>query len=232
MLNNTQSQTWKNDTLNHCMSLFPSLRDLETHDLIKLERTVEYKSLNIDQIAYEPGWKCQYFFMCLEGKTRVFKRSESGREILLYHVKQGETCVLTTSCLLSGQHFPANSIAEQETQLAAIPAQTFNELLSSSEIFRQFVLNNYGHMLSSLITLVDQVAFDRIDQRLAKHLLALADKDGVILRTHQALALDLASVREVISRQLQDWESRGVLVTKRGRVEIINSDFLANITSL
>ncbi len=213
-----------------CLQRFPALQKMENVHSEQLRKKMQFKSLDTEQIAYEPGWECDHFFMCLTGKTRVFKRSESGREILLYHVNKGETCVLTTSCLITGQSFPANSIAEQETHLAAIPANTFTELLSISPDFRSFVLDNYGLMLSSLITLVDQIAFDRTDQRLAKLLIKLSDEQGIVNCTHNELALDLGSVREVISRQLQDWESRGFVRTKRGRIEILEAEDLARHT--
>jgi CRP/FNR family transcriptional regulator len=111
--------------------------------------------------------------MCIDGRTRVFKTSESGREILLYQVGPGETCVLTTSCLMAGRPFPAESTAETDVLHAALPASLLHRLLTASVPFRQFVLINYGDPLSSLIT--DEVAFARLDLRLARQLLAEAD---------------------------------------------------------
>jgi hypothetical protein len=94
---------------------------------------------------------CHNYVMCIEGQTRVFKTSESGREILLYQVGPGETCVLTTSCLMAGSPFPAESTAETDVLHAALPARSFHRLMSASPRFRKFVLDNYGDLLSSLI---------------------------------------------------------------------------------
>ncbi len=215
----------KNDKIEKCFEQFPSLKTLDSRYLSRLNEKIQFKTLTSGQTAYEPGWNCNDFLMCLSGQTRVFKRSESGREILLYKVQDGETCVLTTSCLLSGQSFPAASIADKDTLLAAIPSALFRELMAASPEFSAFVLDNYGVMLSSLISLIDQVAFDKIDQRLARHLLSNRISEGngdTILTTHQQLALDLGSVREVVSRQLQDWESRAFIKTSRGKIIIVD----------
>ncbi|MEM0912509.1 MAG: cyclic nucleotide-binding domain-containing protein, partial [Pseudomonadota bacterium] len=122
----------KNDKVQLCIEQFPSLKHLKKQYLTQLNNAIQFKSLNAGQTAYEPGWNCNDFLMCIAGQTRVFKRSESGREILLYKVQDGETCVLTTSCLLSGQPFPAASIADKDTHLAAIPSSFFRELMSVS----------------------------------------------------------------------------------------------------
>lgn len=96
----------------------------------------------------------------------------------------------------------------------------FHRLLTSSVPFRQFVLNNYGDLLSSLITLVDEVAFASLDLRLARRLLAVADDQGIVAKTHQQLALDLGSVREVITRYLREWERVGWVRASRGSIEV------------
>jgi CRP/FNR family transcriptional regulator len=166
--------------------------------------------------------------MCIEGQTRVFKTSESGREILLYQVGPGETCVLTTSCLMAGSPFPAESTAETDVLHAALSASAFHRLMGESPRFRKFVLDNYGDLLSSLIMLVDEVAFASLDLRLARRLLAEANAQGVVAKTHQQLALDLGSVREVISRYLAEWERMGWVQASRGSIEVKNRGALAS----
>lgn len=165
--------------------------------------------------------------MCIEGQTHVFKTSESGREILLYQVGPGETCVLTTSCLMAGSSFPAESTAETDVLLAALPARAFHRLMGASPRFRKFVLDNYGDLLSSLIMLVDEVAFASLDLRLARRLLAEAKEQGVVAKTHQQLALDLGSVREVIRRYLAEWERMGRVQASRGSIEVRDRSALA-----
>ncbi len=213
------------------LAAFPELGELEDVQRGELLGATQFSRLREGDIAYRQGQHCHNYVMCIEGQTRVFKTSESGREILLYQVGPGETCVLTTSCLMAGSPFPAESTAETDVLHAALPASAFNRLMSSSPRFRKFVLDNYGDLLSSLIMLVDEVAFASLDLRLARRLLAEADARGVVAKTHQQLALDLGSVREVISRYLSEWERMGWVQASRGSIEVKNRSALASYGS-
>ncbi len=210
------------------LASFPELAELEEEHRADLLGSTQFNRLRGGDIAYRQGQTCNNYLMCIEGQTRVFKTSESGREILLYQVGPGETCVLTTSCLMAGSAFPAESTAETDVLLAALPSSAFHRLMGSSPRFRKFVLDNYGDLLSSLIMLVDEVAFASLDLRLARRLLAEADSKGIVAKTHQQLALDLGSVREVISRYLAEWERMGWVHASRGSIEVRNRSALAS----
>lgn len=210
------------------LAAFPGLPELEPAHRKELLANIQFNRLKGGDVAYRQGQHCNNYVMCIDGRTRVFKTSESGREILLYQVSSGQTCVLTTSCLMAGNPFPAESTAETDVLLAAIPANVFHRLMTNSVPFRQFVLTNYGDLLSSLITLVDEVAFASLDLRLARRLLAEAGDDGVVAKTHQQLAFDLGSVREVISRYLNDWERLGWVHVSRGSIEVRDRSALAH----
>lgn len=216
------------DLISRWLASFPELGELEDEHRRELLAATQFNRLREGDIAYRQGQDCQAYVMCIEGQTRVFKTSESGREILLYQVGPGETCVLTTSCLIAGNPFPAESTAETDVLLAALPASAFHRLMGASPRFRKFVLDNYGDLLSSLIMLVDEVAFASLDLRLARRLLAEADAQGVVAKTHQQLALDLGSVREVISRYLAEWERMGWVHASRGSIEVRNRSALAS----
>jgi CRP/FNR family transcriptional regulator len=213
------------------LAAFPELNELEDAQRGELLGATQFSRLREGDIAYRQGQHCHNYVMCIEGQTRVFKTSESGREILLYQVGPGETCVLTTSCLIAGSPFPAESTAETDVLHAALPASTFHRLMGSSPHFRKFVLDNYGDLLSSLIMLVDEVAFASLDLRLARRLLAEANQEGIVAKTHQQLALDLGSVREVISRYLSEWERMGWVQASRGSIEVKNRSALASYGS-
>jgi CRP/FNR family transcriptional regulator len=204
------------------LAAFPDLTELDEAHRGDLLCSTQFSRLRGGDIAYRQGQRCNNYVMCIEGQTRVFKISESGREILLYQVGPGETCVLTTSCLMAGSPFPAESTAETDVLHAALPASAFHRLMGASPRFRKFVLDNYGDLLSSLIMLVDEVAFASLDLRLARRLLAEANEQGVVAKTHQQLALDLGSVREVISRYLAEWERMGWVHASRGSIEVRN----------
>ncbi len=216
------------DLVSRWLASFPELGELEDEHRRDLLAATQFNRLRGGDIAYRQGQSCHNYVMCIEGQTRVFKTSESGREILLYQVGPGETCVLTTSCLIAGNPFPAESTAETDVLLAALPASAFNRLMTTSPRFRHYVLSNYGDLLSSLITLVDEVAFASLDLRLARRLIAEADTQGVVAKTHQQLALDLGSVREVISRYLAEWERMGWVHASRGSIEVRDRAALAS----
>ena len=206
---------------------FPLIRNFSAAHLQIARGTVQFPVLEAGATAYELEGECANYLMCLDGRTRVFRMSENGREMLIYKVGPGGTCVLTTQCLLSGGNFPAESIAEERTELAALPTSTFRQLMAESAEFRTFVLNDYTRLLASMFTLVDEVAFAPLEQRLARRLLIEADGQGIVAKTHQQLAADLGSVREVVSRILAQWAETGLVELRRGQVQVVDRAGLA-----
>ncbi|MDP4002694.1 Crp/Fnr family transcriptional regulator [Methylobacterium sp. NEAU K] len=178
-------------------------------------------------VAYELEGECANYLMCLKGRWRIVRMSENGREVLIYKVGPGGTCVLTTRCLLSGGTFPAESVAEKRTELAALPVSTFQQLMADSAEFRRFVLDDYTRLMAGLFTLIDAVAFSPLKQHLAQRLLVEADPSGVVAINHQKLADDIGSVREVVSRILGHWAEAGLIELRRGAVVIVERDSLA-----
>jgi CRP/FNR family transcriptional regulator, anaerobic regulatory protein len=208
---------------------FPSLLHLEDgarEILLKSARIVEAP---VGTIGYREGGACGAYVMRLAGQSRVYKMSTSGREILLYRVAAGETCVITTTCLLGNSNYPASTIVEEPIRDVIIPSSAFNQLMVDSKVFRTFVMTNYGALISDLIVLLDEVAFHSLDARLAK--LLLDANSDIISRTHQLMADELGTAREVVSRQLKRFEQKGWVQLGRGHVEITNRaklDGLAN----
>ena len=217
----TQIERW--------VARFPILCSLPDKDMRALVDAVRFPTMEPGDVAYEQDAECPNYLMCIEGRTRVFKASEAGREMLIYKVGSGGTCVLTTQCLLTGSTFPAQSVAESPTELAAVPAAQFHHLMSISPTFRGFVMDDYTRLLASLFALVDEVAFAPLEQRLARRLLAEADPYGRIAKTHQQLADDVGSVREMVSRHLGDWERAGWVRTGRREIEILDGHALASV---
>lgn len=200
------------------MSLFPELEALEESNkklLLQYARIVEAP---VGTIGYQEGDHCSGYVLRLKGRSRVYKMSASGREILLYRVGAGETCVITTTCLLGNSQYPASTIVEEEIQDVIVPDAIFQRLMIDSPVFRQYVMQNYGALISDLIVLLDEVAFQTLDARLAKCLLDVGN--NTIQRTHQQIADELGTAREVISRQLKRLEQKGWLSMGRGVIEI------------
>jgi CRP/FNR family transcriptional regulator, anaerobic regulatory protein len=202
---------------------YPDLGYLEPGAAKLLHDASRASELSTGEVVYRIGSPCQAYVLVVEGRTRVQRTSDSGREIVLYRVGAGETCVLTTSCLLSGSCYPAESFAETPVRKVEIPAAVFHRLMSESPRFRDFVFKNYGTLINELILLVEEVAFRHLDVRLAR--LLLSAPAGIIHSTHEQLAVDLGSVREVVSRQLKEFERRGWV--RLSRAQILVTDAIA-----
>ena len=181
---------------------------------------------------FRQGDLCKNYLLVLDGVIKVFSRAENGREIVLYRLSGGDSCVLTTSCLFGNVNYSAEGIAETEVTALAIPGKLFNEAVQNSEIFRQHVFKSFSANLSSLIGLVEGMAFGQLDMRLARYLLEQCDAELIIRKTHQDLATELGTAREVISRKLKDLETRGLLEISRGYIRIINKEALREHSAL
>lgn len=210
---------------------FPDLLALEAPVRERLRREAVFGRMQAGERAYLQGAQARGYVLRLAGVTRVQKTAPSGREVVLYRVGPGETCVLTTSCLLGRAAFPAEGVAESAVLEAVIPPATFQALMVDSEGFRRFVVANYGNLLGDLIMLMDDLMFSRLDERLAQRLLALSEPgEGSdpprVERTHQQLAQELGSAREAVSRVLKEMERKGWLRLGRSRIELLELDAL------
>lgn len=200
------------------LSLFPDLEGLEESTKTLLAQHARIVEAPVGTIGYREGGACGAYVMRLAGQSRVFKMSASGREILLYRVNSGETCVITTTCLLGNSNYPASTIVEEPIRDVIIPAAVFNQMMIDSKVFRTFVMANYGALISDLIVLLDEVAFHTLDARLAKLLLDAGTNN--VSRTHQQIADELGTAREVVSRQLKRFEQKNWISMGRGQVDI------------
>ena len=168
-------------------------------------------------------------FFLYEGRIRVSQSSESGREIVLYRVDAGESCVLTTACMLAEEAYNAEGIAETDVTAIVLPKPAFDRLAAEEDAFRNFVFAAYSRRLIDLLRVVDDVAFGRIDVRLAGRLLTLGQGLKEIRTTHQALASELGTAREVISRVLNDFHKRDLIAQSRGVITLSDKPGLSAI---
>jgi CRP/FNR family transcriptional regulator, anaerobic regulatory protein len=202
------------------LSQFPPLLDLDSAARALLIKHARIAEAPVGTIGYSEGMPCDAFILRLAGSSRVYKMSSSGREIQLYRVGPGDTCVLTTTCLLGKSHYPASTVVEQAIRDVVVPASVFHQLMLDSAVFRGFVMQTYGAIVSDLIVLLDEVAFHSVNARLAKYL--MDEKTDIIGRTHQQIADDLGTAREVISRQLKAFEQKAWLKLGRSKINVIN----------
>jgi len=170
--------------------------------------------------VFRQGDQCQNYYLIVEGSMKVFARAENGREIMLYRIEHGGSCVLTTSCLLGKQRYPAEGVTETKVKVLSIPGGLILDAMNTSAAIREFVFASHSERLSSLIAFIGEVMFSRIDVRLAKYLIDNADDSDHVTTTHQMLASELGSAREVISRQLKYFEHRKLISISRGKIRL------------
>jgi len=173
-------------------------------------------------VVFGPGKAPDSLLLLLEGCVRVQQLSEKGREIVLYRVNSGESCVLTTACLLASENYSAKGFAETDIEAVTIPQDIFDDLIAQSKEFRNFVFTAYSKRITELFTIIEEVAFQRLDIRLAQKLIALGKGQSYLKTTHQQLAVELGSAREVISRQLQEFQRRNWIAQSRGTIEMLD----------
>jgi len=209
---------------------FPALRSIDDDVWLRALEKASTSSLPAGVTVFHEGDVCQNYLLVLAGSVRVQKLSESGKEIVLYRVEAGQSCVLTTACLLSSESYHAEAITETVVEAVTIPLLAFQQALAIPA-FREFVFATYGERITSLVMLIDAIAFGRMDARLARLLLAMADGDDVVHATHQILARELGTAREVVSRLLKEFERHGWLALRRGCIHLEQSQILAEVIS-
>lgn len=194
--------------------LDPSTRNalIDTSKIVKLQNGTR---------IFGPGQSPANYLLLLDGTVRVQQVSETGREIVLYRVSAGESCALTTACLMGYEEYQAEGIAETDVEAVAVPRNTFDDLIARSAEFRRFVFTAFSVRVTNLFKVIDEVAFSRIDIRLAQKLLDLADADGRVALTHQQLASELGTAREVVSRQLHEFQRRNWISVARGEISLL-----------
>lgn len=176
--------------------------------------------------VFVEGDRVDAIALLISGVVRVYKIGETGREITLYRFGNGESCILTANAILSQQNFPAVATVEKAAEAVMIPADTFRDWVRRYDLWREFVFELLSQRLASVMAIVDEVAFRRMDARLAAFLAERARQSDVIHITHQEIASELGSSREVISRLLEDLSAEGTLRSKRGAIEVLDPQAL------
>jgi CRP/FNR family transcriptional regulator len=169
---------------------------------------------------YAEGDACSAIAFVLSGDIRVFKLGETGREITLYEIGPGETCILNASCILSGRTYPANAVAITNVDMLLILSSAFRRLVDEQQAMRDFVFTLLSLRLSEVMELVEEVAFGRMDQRLMEYLVEKSE-NNVLGTTHQKIANDLGTSREVVSRLLKDFERKQEVRLSRNSITLL-----------
>lgn len=207
---------------------FSGLKNLPSDIGVELVARSKVVALPTGTRIFEAGQHADNMLLLLSGSVRVQQTSDTGREIFLYRVHAGETCVLTTACMLADEEYSAEGIAETDIEAVAIPRAVFDDLVGRSVVFRNFIFQAYSHRIADLFGLIDDIVFQRIDVRLAARILDM-EKSGLVVATHQALAVELGTAREVISRTLGEFQRRGWVELARGELRLTDPGALTRL---
>jgi CRP/FNR family transcriptional regulator len=195
-------------------------------------RSGQRVTLEPGQFFFHAGHHLEHFAVLETGSLRVFTMGANGREITLYCVEPGECCMVNVLSLISGTASPATAVAEAPVTAVVYPRRIFLDWIEQREDLRRFVFGIMASRVASMMTLVEEVAFQRLDCRLAGYLLGKASGGQVIELTHEAIAADLGTAREVVSRLLKSFERQEALSLSRGRVQVRNADFLRQLSGV
>jgi CRP/FNR family transcriptional regulator len=200
------------------MSWISGLKGLSTQAAARLA-ALPVQRLPEGAVLFRAGDLAQGFVVVLRGRIDVVLTGPSGREILLYAVAPGESCVQTTLGLMADEAYSGEAVVAAETEAVLIPRPLFAALLDEEPAFRAFVLRAFGRRMTDVTRLLERVAFGRIEARLAAALLDLA-QDGTVHATQSQLAARIGSAREVVSRRIEAFVRAGWVVADRGAVRL------------
>jgi len=207
--------------------LYPVLNGIDAKIRQRVADQVQTVSVPTGTVLFDEAQPCSRFPFIIQGPVRVLKSAANGRELPLYRVLPGETCIISSSCLLGHIAYNARGVAQGETTLVLLPRALFDELLSAPS-FRDFIFQLFAERMADLMQLVEEVAFRKLDQRLAALLLG---KGKMVHATHQHLADELGSVREMVSRLLKGFAEQKIVALGREQIEILDPSRLRELAS-
>jgi CRP/FNR family transcriptional regulator len=206
---------------------YPLLRELAPARFEELFEHTTVMRLPAGTVLFDENQPCQGFPLVLSGSVRVIKSSSNGRELQLYRVSEGESCILTSSCLLGHSNYRARGIVEQDVEMIILPPAAFRTLMADYAPFRDYIFGLFAERLTDLMELVSAVAFQKLDQRLAA---LLVSRPNPLHATHQAIADELGSAREMVSRLLKGFADQGWVKLGREQIEVIDRAALNRLT--
>jgi CRP/FNR family transcriptional regulator len=207
--------------------VLPFLKNSESEVAREFRRVAYYARIPVGKDIFVEGDAVQSIALILSGKVRVYKIGENGREITLYRFGLGESCILTANAIMNHQTFPAVALVESEAEAIMVPAETFRDWMRRYDEWRTFLFDLLSQRLADVMAIVDEVVFHRMDARVAALLLRRTEQGSIIQITHQEIAAELGTSREVISRILEGFESAGSISSSRGQIEVLDAQELS-----
>jgi CRP/FNR family transcriptional regulator len=211
---------------NRIVRALPILQHADPQLVREFQQFADFTRIPAGRDVFVEGDRVDGIALLISGVVRVYKIGETGREITLYRFGLGEACILTANAILSQKYFPAIATVEQEAEAVMVPSEKFRIWVRQYDLWQEFVFDLLSQRLSSIMMIVDEIAFRRMDARIASLLLRRSRIQNPVRMTHQAIASELGSSREVISRLLEDFAERGFIRPGRGEIEILEVEAL------
>ncbi len=206
--------------------ILPLLQRADSRLMREFQAATYLARIPVGRDVFVEGDRADAIALLLSGVVRVYKIGDNGREITLYRFGLGQSCILTANAILSQQAFPAIATVEQDAEAVMIPAESFRDWIRRYDLWRSFVFDLLAQRLVSVLQIVDDVLFRRLDARIASFLLERGRTQNPIEITHQQIAVELGSSREVISRVIESFARDGVVRPGRGEIEILDDEAL------
>lgn len=215
------------------LSTFPGLNELKDKSWLEASCASSEFIIPAGTDVVRKGDPCQNFLLIQQGSIRAYDIAENGREIALFRVCAGDLCILTITNLLEETAYSANAVTESEVRAIAIPIAHFKNVMSRSSAFRKLIMSTLVRRMSDIMRLVQQVTFHRLDLRLACLLgKSFGNQHAMVIQvTHDQLAKELGTKREVVSRLLKEFERMGCIHLHRGQIELISEEVLNKLTA-
>ena len=206
---------------NKLLETFPFINDMKISEYNYLKVGIYFSRIKKGEYITGSHDRCESIPMVLSGALRLYRTSAEGREMTGYYVEKGNICILAAICILGSIEYDFTTQAEEDTLVAMIPPETFRHLIDISKEFKNYIFAEMAEKLVSALTLIEEIKFTSVEDRILSYLRSKAGKDGTVNITQEDLAVNIGSVREVVSRTLKKLAGDGIIVRQRGNIKLL-----------
>lgn len=220
---------------NEILSKYSFFSKLDKNSQQIIKDSLIMKNFEADYTLIHEGNSCLGFSLIINGSIRVYKLSDKGKEVTLYKLYPGDTCYLSMSCMLSNKNYPAFAEVLEPTKVVFIPSNVFYNFIYNTIEFQRFMFENLYSKFNEVISVLEEVAFERMDVRIAKYLLQCsnnANNTKFLYLTQDKIASEVGTSREVVSRMLTDFKNKDIISSQRGKITILDFDKLNSVCRL
>jgi CRP/FNR family transcriptional regulator len=180
------------------------------------------KEVKAGEVISQRGNNIRGIPLILNGSLKVLREDEKGNEIFLYHILRGETCAMMLTCCIANKKSDVSAIAEEDSTLIMLPIEVMDQWMLKYQSWKIFVMRIYQDRFEELLTVIDSISFKKLDERLLDYLYNKVEVKGTreLVLTHQEIAYELNTSREVISRLLKQMEKKELLTIERGKIQL------------